>query len=222
MDPKVTLRHVALLIAASTLGAQAPAEGTWGVSIGVLGAYGAGNLSRDTDAHPGFGLHLGAVYHPGGRQVFRPAFEWTGYRIGPYNAWERAASSILDSDYRENRVVFRTYRLGLDYLVHQDPEGRSGPYLLLGCGGQLSHLYSDRRYVDGQGNETIEASASRGSHTSLWIAAGLGYQGRSGGMAELRFSRADYAAEAGATGPVAGGPLTREGYAFTLVLGGRF
>lgn len=213
-----------LALSSPALLAQTPVSGppekAWGASVGVLGAYGLGSFSRDTDGHPGFGLHLGAAYHLAGPHRVRPAFEWTGYRIGSYNLWDRFASSVLDQDYREERTVFRTYRLGVDYLIHQDPNGLSGPYLVLGAGGQLSHLYSDTRYVDASGQETVSNSTSKGSHTSLWLAAGLGYQGRSGGMAEVRLSTANYAAEAGQGGPSS--TRIRQGFALTFLLGGRF
>lgn len=205
---------------ALALPAAAGEPGTVRFGGGVLVATGLGAFSSDTNSHPGFGFQLQAHVPVTARVHSRVAFEWTGYRLNDYNLAARALASVLGADYQETRVVFRTYRLGMDGLFYLERDDR-GPFLSLGVGAQRSRVYLEDRAVDGSGNETIATVDSRNEHTGLWLGGGLGWQGEHGNV-ELRLSRAGYTYTEQRPTATDLPYAVKQGWALHLLLGGRF
>lgn len=169
-----------------------PAEEIVKPAISVHVAAPVGTLSSDVNGHPGFGLGLHLQLGVGGRVAFRPQFEWTGYRVSDYNLGTRFLASVLDADYAEYRVVYRTYRLGVDLQIFQE-DGYSGTYLVGGMGGVMAAMYYEDRYVPaGDAPEQVRTLGTSHRQTRAYASFGVGHQWRSGGFVEARFSSAPY------------------------------
>ncbi len=181
-----------LAIAASfSFAGEAPAPGgpRYGLGLTALAATGLGPMSEDLNRHPGFGLAVQAYLPAGPHLEVRPAFEWTGYRVNPYNVAARLLASALGASYEETRVVFRTYRLGCDGVVYFRERYR-GPFLTAGVGVQLSQLYVED-VVRYEGESDVRGVDASSVTTGLWLGGGVGYQWQAGNV-ELRVSRAPY------------------------------
>lgn len=169
---------------------SAPGGSGLQVGFGVLAATGLGSMSFDLNRHPGFGFAVQGYLPVASRLELRPAFEWTGYRVDEYNLAARALVELLGGSYEDTRVVFRTYRLGLDGIVYFREHYR-GPFLSGGAGVQVSRVYIEDvvHYSDG-GQEVTPLHASSAT-TGLWLGGGVGYAWPEANV-ELRLSRAPY------------------------------
>jgi hypothetical protein len=170
-------------------GEPAPGASGYGLGLGVLVATGLGPMFTDLNGHPGFGFQVQGYVPLAARIQLRPAFEWTGYRVSDYNLLARVFYNLLGVSYEETRVVFRTYRLGLDGLFYFRNR-YVGPFLSGGVGVQISRAYVEDRVVY-EGEEEIIPLAEGASTTGLWLGGGVGYQWPVGNV-ELRLSRAPY------------------------------
>jgi hypothetical protein len=225
--PKAALRGACLLTLTASLGlageAPAPRASGFRSGIGVLVATGLGSMSTDLNGHPGFGVTIQGYLPLGSRFQIRPAFEWTGYRVNEYNLASRILAELLGADYLETRVVFRTYRLGLDGVIYFREQYR-GPYLSGGVGVQLSRVYLEDVARNGDGGAEVMPVDAGSTTTGLWLGGGAGYQWEVSNV-ELRLSRAPYSytsqrpleSERNAL-PFEGRP----GWALHLILGVRF
>mgnify|MGYP006898377412 CR=1 FL=1 len=161
-------------------------------AVSVHVAAPLGTLVNDVNGHPGFGIGLHLQLGVGGRVAFRPQFEWTGYRVNDYNLGTRMLASLLDADYSEYRVVYRTYRIGVDLQVFQE-DGYHGLYAVIGAGGLASAMYYEDRYVpSGDGPSQVQTLATSHRQTRGYGSVGIGYQWRSGGFMEARATTAPY------------------------------
>jgi hypothetical protein len=212
------------LAAASGLAGEPPAPAGSGFRMGValLAASGLGAMSTDLNRHPGFGIAVQGYLPVASRLELRPAFEWTGYRVNEYNLAALALVELLGGSYEETRVVFRTYRLGLDTVVYLRERYR-GPFLSGGVGVQVSRVYVEDVVRYGDGGEEITPLRASSATTGLWLGGGAGYQWEASNL-ELRLSRAPYrftwhrrAGEAGDALPFE----ARPGWALHLMLGVR-
>jgi hypothetical protein len=160
------------------------------LGIGVLVATGLGPMFEDLNSHPGFGFDIQGYLPVAPWFQMRPAFEWTGYRVNDYNIASRVLATLLGADYDETRVVFRTYRLGIDGVFYFRP-GYLGPFLSAGVGAQLSRVYVEDVAVYAGSEEEITPVAAGAETTGLWLGGGVGFQWRTANV-ELRLSRAPY------------------------------
>ena len=222
----VAVRTVCLMIATATTGLagepSAPPKPTFLMGAGVLVASGLGSMSTDLNGHPGFGVVIQGYIPVGSQFELRPAFEWTGYRVNEYNLAALALTELFGGSYEDTRVVFRTYRLGLDGVVYAR-ERCLGPFLSGGVGVQVSQVYIEDVVHYSGGDEDVTPLHASSATTGLWLGGGLGYQWETANV-ELRLSRAPY----GFTGrrPVSshgsGLPFeARPGWALHLMLGAR-
>jgi hypothetical protein len=227
MIERTVFRGACLLTLIASLGfageAPAPEAPRFRGGIGVLVATGLGSMSTDLNGHPGFGLTIQGYLPLGSRFQLRPAFEWTGYRVNEFNLASRILAELLGADYLETRVVFRTYRLGLDGVIYFRERYR-GPYLSGGVGVQLSRVYLEdvARYSDG--GEEIMPVDTGSTTTGLWLGGGAGYQWEAGNV-ELRLSRAPYSYTTQRPSDTERNALPfegRPGWALHLILGVRF
>jgi len=168
--------------------APKPTGFRWGVAL--LVASGVGSMSSDLNDHPGFGVAFQGYLPVASRFQLRPAFEWTGYRVNEYNLASRLLAEALGAYYEDTRVVFRTYRLGMDGVLYFRDRYR-GPFLSGGIGVQVSQVYVEDVVRYGDGGEDVTPIATSSSTTGLWLGGGTGYQWESGSL-ELRLSRAPF------------------------------
>ncbi len=200
----------------------APPKSTFLMGAGVAAASGLGSMSTDLNGHPGFGIVVQGYLPVASRFELRPAFEWTGYRVNEYNLAALVLTEFFGGSYEDTRVVFRTYRLGLDGVVYFR-ERYMGPFVSGGVGVQLSQVYiEDVVHYSGAEEDVTPLHASSAT-TGVWVGGGLGYQWEASNV-ELRLSRAPY----GFTGqrPASGHgnalPFEdRPGWALHLILGAR-
>ena len=180
------------LTATVGLGGEPSAPGDSGLQVGfgVLAATGLGSMSFDLNRHPGFGFAVQGYLPVASRLELRPAFEWTGYRVNEYNLAARALVELLGGSYEDTRVVFRTYRLGLDGIVYFREHYR-GPFLSGGVGVQVSRVYIEDVAHYGNGEEEVTPLHASSATTGLWLGGGVGYAWP-GANVELRLSRAPY------------------------------
>jgi hypothetical protein len=166
--------------------AQAPDSGQ-GLTVGVNfhTAFATGPLADDVNHHPGFGMGITLPISLGRGHILRPNVEMTGTRVTEYNP----AGWFFNQDPKD---VFRTYKLGLDYLGYPGGNSNHGGYLFLGAGVQWSMLDLDAPTQDGQ--ETYATYHRRGG---AWLGAGLGFQFNAASALELRVSTFQYRAPEG-------------------------
>jgi hypothetical protein len=198
----------------------APAGPGFQVGFAVLAASGLGSMSTDLNNHPGFGLAIQGYLPVANRLELRPAFEWTGYRVNEYNLAARALAELLGGTYEDTRVVFRTYRLGLDGVVYFRQRYR-GPFLSGGVGVQVSQVYIEDVVHYSDGGEDITPVHTSSATTGLWLGGGAGYQWEAGSV-ELRLSRAPYRFTGRRPTTIHGNALpfeARPGWALHLMLG---
>ncbi|HVN77337.1 MAG TPA: hypothetical protein VMT19_13545 [Thermoanaerobaculaceae bacterium] len=183
---------VALLLASAGVAGEAPAPKRSGfhAGIGIMVASGLGSVSSDLNNHPGFGLAFQGYLTVASRFQVRPAFEWTGYRVNEYNLASRLLADVLDAEYRDTRVVFRTYRFGVDGVLYFR-DGYRGPFVSGGVGVQLSRVYIEDVMWHGTDQEEVVPLGASSSTTGLWLGGGAGYRSGSTSL-ELRLSRAPY------------------------------
>jgi hypothetical protein len=188
----VGIACLAVLAASVGLAEELPAPQTQGVrpSIGLLVASGLGPMSSELNHHPGFGLALAGYLPLSSRFRVRPAFEWTGYRVSEYNLASRLLAEVLGANYQETRVVFRTYRLGVDGVLYFR-DRYQGPFVSGGAGVQLSQVYIEDVLRYGAGGEEVAPIDASSSTTGLWLGGGTGYQWTHTSL-ELRLSRAPF------------------------------
>ncbi len=159
------------------------------LGLGLMTAVGLGSMSTDLNGHPGFGFTLQGYLPVASRFRVRPAFEWTGYRVNEYNFAALVLAEMLGATYLDTRVVFRTYRFGVDGVAYFRDRYR-GPYLSGGVGVQVSRIYVEdvARHGDDEDVTLLDASSAT---TGLWVGGGVGYQWEHSNV-ELRLSRAPY------------------------------
>jgi hypothetical protein len=227
MIARTVFRGACLLALTASLGlaGEAPAPEAPAVrgGLGVLVATGLGPMFSDLNGHPGFGLTIQGYIPLGSRFQLRPAFEWTGYRVNEYNVASRILAELLGLEYWETRVVFRTYRLGLDGVIYFR-ERYKGPYLSGGVGVQLSRVYLEDVAWSSDGMEDVRTVDAGCTTTGLWLGGGAGYQWEVGNV-ELRLSRAPYSYTSRRppdTEPDALPFQEQPGWALHLILGVRF
>jgi hypothetical protein len=192
-------------------------------AIGVVVATGLGSMSTDLNGHPGFGIAVQGYLPVAPRFDLRPAFEWTGYRINEYNLAALALVELFGGSYEDTRVVFRTYRLGLDGVVYLRDRDR-GPFLSGGAGVQVSRVYIEDVIRSREGVEDITPLHASSATTGLWLGSGVGYAWEVGSV-ELRLARAPYrfTGQRRADRQVNAFPLeARPGWALQLMLAVRF
>lgn len=164
------------------LAAQEPGTAGWTVGVGFHTAFPTGTLSKDVHDHHGFGLALQAPLNLGGGLVLRPQIEGTGFRITRYDAF----AWLLNGDDRE---ILRTYRLGVDLLVHLSGDARRpGPYLLGGVALQNASI--DDVVQNSHGDS--ETGSTRLSETGMAYNVGAGLRFGPHAAVELRYYRFDY------------------------------
>ncbi|MBK8727055.1 MAG: outer membrane beta-barrel protein [Holophagaceae bacterium] len=180
------LRWIALGLAAPLL-AQAPEPGlkdapSWTVGLGLHAAFASGELSKAVNNHTGYGFAVQFPMRLGGGLMLRPQLEGTGFRVTRYDA----LAWLYNSDTRE---VLRTYRAGVDLLIHFTGDPREpGPYLIAGVALQnasFDHLAQD---ANGDSHTTDTRLSQWGPAWTL--GAGLQFNAHVG--AELRYYRFDY------------------------------
>ncbi len=167
-----------------------PAPSESHAAIALLAASGLGSMSSDLNGHPGFGIALQGYLPVAARIQLRPAFEWTGYRVNEYNLASRLLAAALGAAYDDTRVVFRTYRLGLDGVIYLR-DRYHGPFLSGGVGVQLSQVSIEDVLWYGGSQEDVATLAASSSTTGLWLGGGAGWRWASSTV-EMRFSRAPY------------------------------
>lgn len=163
---------------------------------------------RDLNQHIGYGATLCYPWHLGGRHLLRPNLEYNQYRISPQPSppWTTETT---------RRHTFHSWKLGIDYVLYQEPWVYRGPYALVGVGVQHSTVDFPVR------NGTQPALMShRSSLTSPWAGVGFGYQFTSDIGLEFRYSVASYAAERGEplTSYSLTQPIKRSGHFLHLIL----
>ena len=196
--PSAVVRAVVLaagllaLTATAGFAGEPAAPGGQGLELGfgVLAATGLGSMSCDLNRHPGFGFVLQGYLPVASRLELRPSFEWTGYRVNEYNLAALALVELLGGSYEDTRVVFRTYRLGLDGIVYFREQYR-GPFLSGGVGVQLSQTSIEDVAHYANGEEDVTPLRASSATTGLWLGGGVGYAWP-GANVELRLSRAPY------------------------------
>ena len=185
---------VGLLALTATVGLagepSAPGGSGLQLGFGVLAATGLGSMSNDLNRHPGFGFAVQGYLPVASRLELRPAFEWTGYRVNEYNLAALALVELLGGSYEDTRVVFRTYRLGLDGVVYFREHYR-GPFLSGGVGVQVSQVYIEDVVHYSDGSQDVAPLRASSATTGLWLGGGVGYAWP-GANLELRLSRAPY------------------------------
>jgi len=194
-----------------------------GISVTVLAAAPLGKLADDVNGHLGFGIGVQIPVRIGAREVLRPAFEWTGYRVSDRNWATRFLANLLDGSYEEDRLILRSYKLGADFQFFQDSD-LTGTYFLFSGGLQRSRLYMERSSTN-QNNESARTLGHSEPLNTLYLGAGLGYQWRGGGLVEFRYTNWRYRANPGlplSETLAAASTDSREAHSLTLGLGARF
>jgi len=184
----------------------------------------AGALYRDVQGQLGFGFGLGAQVRLSDRMGLRGAFSWTGYRVNERHWGARLFADLVDARYEEDRLVLRSYALGLDLVGYRDPGG-FGPYIFAGGGFQRARLYAEGVFVDGDGNESIQPLATWPAADTPYVEGGIGRQWPSGIYLEGKAVLWRYRAVAGyplLETPFGGRPVLREATSLSLSLGMRF
>jgi hypothetical protein len=110
--------------------------------------------------------------------------------VNEYNLASRLLAEFLGLGYRDTRVVFRTYRFGVDGVLYFGETYR-GPFASGGVGVQVSRVYVEDVAVYPDGDEEVTPLAASSATTGLWLGGGAGYQWRESNV-ELRVSRAPY------------------------------
>lgn len=214
---------LALTATVALAGEPSPPGGSaFQLGFGVLAATGLGSMSTDLNRHLGFGFAVQGYLPVASRLELRPAFEWTGYRVNEYNLAALALVELLGGSYEDTRVVFRTYRLGLDGIVYFR-EQYMGPFLSGGVGVQLSQTYIEDVAHYGNGEEEVTPLHTSSATAGLWLGGGVGYAWP-GANVELRLSRAPYgfAEQRSANGRGNALPFqARPGWALHLMFGVR-
>jgi hypothetical protein len=163
---------------------------------------------RDLNRHIGYGATLCYPWHLGGRHLLRPNLEYNQYRIDPQPspAWAPGP---------EHSLAFHSWKLGIDYVMYQEPWVYRGPYVLVGLG--IQHSAVDYPVQNGTQQALMN---HRSSLTTPWAGAGFGYQFTSDIGLEFRYSVAAYAAEQGQ--PLGSytrtEPIKRDGHFLHLIL----
>lgn len=192
--------------------------------LAVHTALPMGTLATDVDNKLGFGFSFGVQQPLTSRWALRAGFSWTGYRVDDRNLWSRAFASMLDADYREERLVLRSYAVEADLRLHAAPGGY-GAYFFGGAGVQRARLYLEDRYVDRDGNEAVRNLASWPAIDTPIFSVGAGYQGHSHAFLESRFRFWRYRGVQGyrlLESPLHGQPSQRDAFSFTVSVGVRF
>ncbi len=188
------VRFAFLIVLAASVGlaeeVPVPKPPGFRVGIAFLTASGLGSMATDLNNHPGFGLALQGYLPVASRFSVRPAFEWTGYRLNEYNVASRVLAEMLGAYYQDTRVVFRTYRLGMDgVLFFRD--GYRGPFVTGGVGVQWSRVYIEDVLWQGTSEEEVTPIDASSSVVGMWLGGGVGYQWALANL-ELRLSHAPY------------------------------
>ena len=163
---------------------------------------------QDLNQHIGYGLAVSYPWHPGGRHLLRPNLEYNQYRISPQPSppWATGTGHTL---------AFHSWKLGLDYVLYQEPWVYRGPYVLVGAGLQYSVV--DYPVQNGSQQALLDHPSSL---AAPWAGAGFGYQFTSDIGLELRYSVVAYAAERSQPlgSYTATEPIKREGRFLHLIL----
>lgn len=177
------LGSTSLFARASAAAPDAQTAFTLGINFHT--AMAQGPLADDVNGHPGFGMGFTLPIHLGDAQILRPNLEMTGTRVTAYNpmGW------FFNQDPKD---VFRTYKVGADYLGYPGGDSNRGVYLFLGAGIQWSMLDLDEPTADGQ-----QTRATYHRRSGAWFGGGLGYQFNAVSALELRLSTFRYRAPEG-------------------------
>ncbi len=156
-------------------------------SLGVNAQLGfpLGTANRDLNEHYGWGLALNYPWHLGGRHVLRPNLEYNRYRISPPSppAWAAEADQSPD---------LTSWKVGVDYLLYQEPWAHHGPYVFVGAGLQWSR--SEHRVANASGTALV---SHRATSQAPWVGTGFGYQFTPDIALEVRYSLTAYEAQKG-------------------------
>ncbi len=155
-----------------------------GVVLGIHTAVPTGALGRDVDQKLGFGFSVGYQHELWPKIGLRTAFQWTGYRVNDRNLFDRMLASVLDSRYEEDRLVLRSYALGVDLIGYQR-EGCQGVYAFAGGGVQRARMYLEHRDVL-EGDAKVEDIARWPAMNSVYLNAGIGMQFSNPAFVEAR------------------------------------
>lgn len=213
---------LALCLSTFAWGGDADRDGK--VILSAHTAVPVGALNRDVNGQLGFGLGLGFQQPLTDRTALRGTFSWTGYRVNDRNLGGRVLASLFDASYSEDRLVLRSYAVGLDFVGYS-ASGGFGPYMLAGAGIQRARLYAEERYVDDEGNETIQDLGKWPAANTPYFNVGVGFQGRAGFFTEGKAVYWRYRAVEGyplLDSPFGGTALLRNALSFTLSVGARF
>ncbi len=220
------MRHTLLfpfLLATSVL--RAGDDPRFGVSVHT--SVGLGELGKDVRDQLGFGIGLQAQIPVGGHLALRPNFAWTGFRVNDRNLGWKFMAAVLNASYDEERLVLRSYQVGLDLVLF--PEGGSrGVYFFGGGGLQRAQLDLESRYVDRHGEDTQEHVSpilSWDPALTPYVQGGVGLQGKGGLFAEARLTAWRYRAAKGyelLDTPLNARTELREALSLTFSVGVRF
>lgn len=155
------------------------------LGVNVQLGFPLGVADRDLNDHVGWSIGLNYPWHLGGRHVLRPNLEFNRYRL----TREGAPAWVADPD---PGADLTSWKLGVDYLVYQEPWAHHGPYVFVGAGVQYA------RSVFSVPNADQTALVEH--HATLrapWVGGGLGYQFTPDIALELRYAASAYDAERG-------------------------
>lgn len=155
-----------------------------GLVLGIHTAVPTGALGRDVDQKLGFGFSVGYQHELWPKIGLRTAFQRTGYRVNDRNLLDRMLAGVFDNSYDEDRLVLRSYALGVDLIGYQH-EGCHGVYAFAGGGIQRSRMYLERRYVY-EGDATVEDIARWPAMNSAYLNLGIGKQFRNPAFVEAK------------------------------------
>jgi hypothetical protein len=196
----------------------------WSALMSFHTAVPTGGLHQDVQGQLGFGFGLGAQLRVSNRIALRGSFSWTGFRVDERNLWSRMVADLFDASYTEDRLVLRSYALGVDVIGFTRADGY-GPYMVAGVGLQRSRLYAEAVYVDSEGNQSTQDLGTWPPADTPFFQVGLGHHGRSGVYVEGKAVGWRYRAMRGyplLESPLGGETVLRDALSLTLSLGARF
>ncbi|MBI4913731.1 MAG: hypothetical protein HY823_13425 [Acidobacteria bacterium] len=192
--------------------------------LAVHSALPMAKLATDVDGQLGFGVTLGLHQPLSDRFAVRASASWTGYRVDDRNLWSQAFLTLMDASYAEDRMVLRSYALGMDLVLHLG-DGDSGAYFLGGGGVQRSRLYLEQVEVTEGNREIRDSRVSWPAADTPFFSVGMGYQSNASAFIEGRFVFWRYNAVAGTRlldTPPQGRPTLRDAASLVLTVGARF
>lgn len=155
------------------------------VGVNIQAGFPLDAAAKDLNRGAGYGASVSYLWHLGGRHILRPNLEYNGYRVSPPRvpAWATGTGQ---------RPILHTWKVGVDYLMYQEPWAYRGPYALVGVGLQYSEI--DHQVQNGA---QLTLADHRSTLSSPWVGAGAGYQITPDIAFEVRYSVAAYTAQRG-------------------------